>query len=322
MLHPTDAIKEAARLMTDATEILQDGFSTQIAYDLQATLVPFKTDYDHSTGVWRTVDAASADLATQLYGGVPIASDVIEYPYAPGITAAFHLARIETLQSQHPPRIVMLEETIGPDASDDSLGYTDLFDYIRYRCFDAVSNSASEIRLGWVISHAVQVQTRKVRIKVLDCEDLIDFDLPDAITPASPAEFNETCAQAIDIGNLSSPYTITIDTTYHDTDPSLTGFGGSGVAYHAAWFKMTGNIFDGVATFNALGSSYDTQMVLLGGSCGSLFQVAYNDNFAGGPTSLIDVDIVGGTEYFIMIAGYTNEDRGTLQFSAVFTPNP
>jgi hypothetical protein len=57
------------------------------------------------------------------------------------------------------------------------------------------------------------------------------------------------------------------------------------------------------------------------GSCGALIQQGYNDNFAGLQTSALDVSIVGGGDYFVLVAGYGAEDFGLLRFRAVFTPN-
>lgn len=182
MLHPTQAIKDAARLYTDVSEILRDSFGTDVQWPEQANRIPFKSDYEHATSVWKTTDTASADGSIAGYGRA-IDGEVREYPFAPGITAAYHLARLESLVCAHPPRIVTFEDTIGPDALDDSLGYRDLGDYLRFRHFDAVSNSFSEIRLGQIVRHQVNAGARTVQVDVLDCDDLIDFDGPPLSTP-------------------------------------------------------------------------------------------------------------------------------------------
>ncbi len=94
------------------------------------------------------------------------------------------------------------------------------------------------------------------------------------------------------------------------------------MAYHAAWFKVTGLLVDGTAIFQTFGSAYDTQIAVFGGSCGSLFQVGYNDNWDMLKTSLVEVDLVGGTDYYVLVAGYGPDDGGLLQFEASFTPHP
>lgn len=325
MLHPTTLIKSAALLFTDALDIMAGSFETAVHWADQATHIPFRADFEHTTGRWITSDILSIDSAAVNYGRV-ITGEVREYLFAPGITAASHLARIEALQLQHPPRTVILQATVGPDENGNSLGYLDLGDYIRYRDYAGVNNSSGEIRLAQIVRHQVQVGKRTVLVEALDCEDLIDFDASPTDLGSPSAVLNETCGTAVDMGDLSVPFDLTVDTTDHATDESVSGgspsFGGSGIAYHAAWFTMTGNIFDGVATFSCLDALFDTQMVVYSGSCGALVPQGFNDNFGVGQTSAIDIDIVGGTDYLVLVCGYGPDDGGVLPFHAVFTPNP
>lgn len=108
--------------------------------------------------------------------GAEILGDVREYRFAPGITMSDHLARMEVLQRKDPPRLIVLEATVGPDYLNESLGYLDLGDYIRYTHFDAVSD-LSEVRLAQIVRHQVQASRRRVQIEAVDCEDLIGFDV-------------------------------------------------------------------------------------------------------------------------------------------------
>lgn len=177
VLHPTEAIKAAAILYTDATEVLEDGFDTTFADDEQATQIPFRADLDHDSKQWQTngvyTDPVTSDPETG-YGVIP--STVREYPAAPGITQATHLAILEARVRRHPPQMVTLETTIGPDPdSDDSLAYREIGDYIKYRHFDAVANQ-DEIRLGQIVRHVVKTGTRRVQVTVIDCEELIGYD--------------------------------------------------------------------------------------------------------------------------------------------------
>lgn len=178
MLHPTDAIRAAAPLYTDATEIGLDSFSCSFAWNEHANLIPFRTDYEHISGQWKTNGVYPHDESIAAYG-VAIPSALREYQFAPGITPSTHLAILEARVRANPPRLVGLETTVGPDEDGDSLGYRDLGDYIRYRHFASVGDTIGEIRLAWIIAHQVQVQTRTVRVVALDCEDLIGFDEPD-----------------------------------------------------------------------------------------------------------------------------------------------
>lgn len=175
LLHPTAAIKAAAPLYTDATEIALSSFSTDLGWTEHANLIPFRTDYEHVSGQWKTNDVSIHAVSVTAYG-VTIPSAIREYPFAPGITQSNHLAVLESRIRAHPIRIIGLEAEVGPDENGDSLAYRELGDYIRYRHFASVSDTIGEIRLAQVVAHQVQVGPRVVRIAAMDCEDLIDFD--------------------------------------------------------------------------------------------------------------------------------------------------
>lgn len=172
MLHPTAAIKAAAQLFTDATEILEGTFETSIKWDQQANAIPFKADYEHESGQWKTADVATWDTSVTNYGRT-ITAEAREYPFAPGITMAYHLARLEALIRQDPPRVV----TLAGNVDESGIGSFDLGEYIRFRHYAAIG-TPSQIRLGQIQRVAVDVSTRRVFVDVLDCEDLIDYDAP------------------------------------------------------------------------------------------------------------------------------------------------
>lgn len=177
MLHPTDAIKAAAPLYTDADHILLNSFEADVLWSDKVNRVPWRADYEHTSGQWKTSGLLSLEDGVTLYGG-EIVGDTREYPFAPGETMASHLARLEALTRWHPPRLIRLEATVGPDANGDSLGYRDLGDYIRYRAYPAVSGAVGEIRLAQIVRHQVQAGRRRVLIEALDCDDLLDYDAP------------------------------------------------------------------------------------------------------------------------------------------------
>lgn len=193
MLHPTQAIKDAAPLYEETNDILRASFSTTIGWADQATAVPFVGDYEHATGRWITADTATDTIESANYGRV-ILGEQREYRFAPGITMLFHLARLEVLRVRHPPRVITLEAPVGPYANGDSLGYLDLGDYLRYRTFEAVTETKSDIRLAQIIKHQVLAGARRVRVHAVDCDDLIGYDTPvldlppiaDAGSPGSP----------------------------------------------------------------------------------------------------------------------------------------
>lgn len=331
MLHPTAAIKAAAPLYTDAYEILLDSFGTDVQWQGKVNRVPFRADPEYTSGQWKTADVASIDGSITLYGGA-ITGDMREYPFAPGMTAAFHLARLEALVRMHPPRLITLEASVGPlyqsSATDpgDSLGYLDLGDYIRYQHFDAVG-SAAQIRLAQIVRHQVQAGKRRVLVEALDCEDLIDYD---AYIVPSASGGDDACATAIVITEAEATgvggYTIEIDTTTHATDgaapvPSC----GSGVAYHAAWWSYTptfaqkGHVTTGT-------SEYDTVLAVFTGACGALTELACNDNDGIFQTSFIDFTGSGpmifesGVTHKILVHGFGPDDAGSLVFTFFAEP--
>jgi hypothetical protein len=178
MLHPTLEAKAAAPLYTDATEILDQSFDEDTVDEDHVTEVPFRGDYEHRTGRWLTVDMATEGNPEELYNR-DIPSEIREYPAAPGITALNHLAVLEIRQRWHPPKMIKLSATIGPDVNDDSLAYRELGDYIRYRAYPAIAATATEERLAQIQRIIVHTGRREVTAFALDCEDMIGFDEPD-----------------------------------------------------------------------------------------------------------------------------------------------
>jgi hypothetical protein len=323
MLHPTAAIKAAAPLYTDALQILKGSFTPGVAWQDRANRIPFRTDFEHTSGVWKTVDAAEWGESIQRYGRV-ILGEGRDYPFAPGITMAYHLAHLEVLQRQHPPRPIVLKDTVGPNAQGDSLGYRDLGDYIRYRHFASVSDAVGSIRLMQIDKHQVLAGRREVLVEGIDCEDQIDFDAP----PAAPEpQTNYTCETALVIEQEPfTPVALDLDTTDHPTDAAAEGLfplpedGGPpapGIAYHAAWFEFTpwaaGTLF--LTTVHSL---YDTQIAVFTGECGALVLDQYNDNDGVLQTSVLEFPVTAQT-YKILIAGYGPADGGSLTFGLYFT---
>lgn len=322
MLHPTDAIKAAAPLYTDAYEILEGSFSTEVRWMDKANRIPWRADYEFTSGQWKTSDVASSDEAITLYGQ-EIQGEIREYPFAPGETAANHLAQMELRTRTHPRRIVALDATVGPDCFGDSLGYRDLGSYIRFKHFDAVSADRSEIRLGYVIKHQVQAGSRRVRAICMDVEDLIGFDTFDAGTAIDV--LNDTCANAIVItpGEIVN-YTIEINTTAHEADPTISGLCGSpGGAYNAAWWSytapqaQTGHVTTGT-------SGYDTILSVWTGSCGALTLVECNDNDGIFETSFIEFTdanfLQAGVTYHFLVTSHGSPGGGNLVFTFFAEP--
>lgn len=195
MLAPTDLIKAEAPLVRDATDILV--FDTDVQWDNHANSVPWRCDYNHSTGVWYTTGIATNEPEIANYGK-ELLGEQREYPFAPGETAANHLAQLDLKIHVHPPRLIVIEAPL-VDELGDSLADLDLGDYIRYQHFANVGTSATQIRLAQIVRHQVQVGARRVRLEVFDCDDLIGYDMPDAIA----AEFVDPVT---DGGAIDAPF--------------------------------------------------------------------------------------------------------------------
>lgn len=176
LLQPTAAIKAAAPLYTDAYEMLDGSFTTEVKWDEHATSIPFVADFHQASGEWKTSGVVSDADAIENYGR-DIPSETREYPFAPGLEQATHLATLESRIRRHRPRYIRLDATIGPDpVTADSLGYRDQGSHIRYVSFDAVQETREE-RLAQVITPIVRVEGRRAAVVAMDVEDLIDYDL-------------------------------------------------------------------------------------------------------------------------------------------------
>lgn len=327
LVHPTLEDQASAPLYTDAYEILRDSFQARVDWGAHANRIPYVADWSHVLGKWTTAGIADWGSSISNYGKA-ITGAQREYPFAPGETMAFHLARLEVIQHQHPPRFVTLEATVGPDPQDDSLGYRELGDYIRYQAYPAVANLPSEIRLAQVQKVQVQAGARRVLVEALDVHDFVDvvdvvdgapagdvFDEPDPVVGTVVGNF--TCNTAVVINQQPfTPLSYSLDTTDHPTDATVPG-SFTGTAYHAAWWQYTPPE-DGTLFLNTTQSNYDTHMAVFSGGCGSLSLVAYNDNNGVLNTSLLELPVTGGVPLFILVAGVGASDGGNLRFRSYF----
>lgn len=324
MLHPTEAIKALAPLYTDAYEILHGSFNTDYLWGDKVNRIPWRADFEHSSGQWKTSDVLSIDTAIELYGK-EILGEVREFPFAPGVTAASHLALLEAYIRVHPPRMIRFEATVGPNpVTGESLGYLDLGDYVRYKHYAAVG-AAEEIRLAFITRHQVQGGKRRVMVEALDCDDLIGYDAFEQPGVLSGA-LNDSCENAIDVAGQFDElgvYTLRLNISGHGLDlaaPVLSE--GPGVAHHAAWWKYTPTFLQkGYITTG--GSDYDTVLGFLSGTCGSLSEIAANDNDGIFQTSFIDVigsgplNFLPGVTYYFLVHSKSDLDVGVLEFSLV-----
>ena len=124
---------------------------------------------------------------------------------------------------------------------------------------------------------------------------------------------NDLCAGAIVVAAAS--YTNTqstaLATSTGDPSPSCIGGFGKGV-----WYAYT-PATSGTLVVDTIGSGFDTGLGLYTGTCGSLAQVACDDDGGGNLTSRITNSVAAGTTYYILAGGY-NGASGNLVFHLNF----
>lgn len=148
-------------------------------------------------------------------------------------------------------------------------------------------------------------------------------------TCPQPAPANDECADAVTVA-CGGQYTG--DTTAaapESPDPgTCTTSAGTG---GAVWYTITGaNSNDAGAAIGTVGdevtldlslSTFDTKIRVFEGSCAALVCVAGNDDGGAGTTSLLTFTATVGTEYYILVHGFSaNAGPYTLDVSCVAPP--
>jgi hypothetical protein len=175
MLSPTAAIKAAAPVYTDVLDILKGGFSTDTRWGAHENVVPFQADLHTGSGAWRTT--GKADWTPSVTNWTrEIVGQTRAYRFVPGITMAFHLARLAAIRGAQPPRYPVMEGVVGPMAQLEPGSY------INVRHYGAVGEPDTD-RLAQVQSVAISPTPRTVRVILRDCEDLIEYDAFDYPQP-------------------------------------------------------------------------------------------------------------------------------------------
>jgi hypothetical protein len=130
---------------------------------------------------------------------------------------------------------------------------------------------------------------------------------------------NDSCELPTTIGLGATAFNNTTATT---DGPATVGCGGdvdaNGIG-HDLWYQYIPSL-SGIVTADTCGASFDTAIVVYTGACGSLTQVACNDDDSAcggnGMQSRLSFTAAAGTAYLIRVAGYsTNSGTGTLTLS-------
>ena len=136
------------------------------------------------------------------------------------------------------------------------------------------------------------------------------------VTGPPPAIMNDECVGAID---LTSGGMELFDTALATNSASAPAWscGGASASALDLWYTFT-PLLDGSVTIDTEGSGFDTRLEVYEGSCGVLVSIDCDDDGGTGALSLISFPGVGGTTYFVRVAGFGG-DFGMGQVNASFT---
>ncbi len=127
---------------------------------------------------------------------------------------------------------------------------------------------------------------------------------------------NDDCANAEAITAGSTSFSTTTAT---NSGVAWSCAGGGGPD---AWYSYTATSSADV-TVDTCGSGYDTALQIFVGSCGSLSQVACNDDACGLQSQIDLTGLTAGTTVLIRVGGYSgNTGSGTLTVTEASTPPP
>jgi hypothetical protein len=134
------------------------------------------------------------------------------------------------------------------------------------------------------------------------------------VNMAEPA--NNACANAIQVGNGSTPFATCGATTDGPNEPGACNFFSYTQIGNDVWYRYTATC-TGIVTIDLCNANYDTKMAVYGASCptGSGQLIACNDDSCG-LRSEISFAAVQGQSYRIRIGGYNGaRGSGTMNIS-------
>ncbi len=131
------------------------------------------------------------------------------------------------------------------------------------------------------------------------------------VAGAAPPPPNDLCANATPIGDIAS--------LNFNTLPATAGEGGSCMTSKNVWYLFTAPL-TGNATISLCGSSFDTKLAVYTGTCGSLTEIACEDDNCGVQSEVV-LPVIGGNQYLIEVGGYSaNAGAGVLTVNTVVPP--
>jgi hypothetical protein len=187
VLHePTIADQEAAPVVDEVLDILEGSFSIEMGWEVQATRIPFRADFNYATGEWLVLRDAEDTATSEAYGrpeGIP--GPVREYLFIKDTDQAKNVGEHEVQRVGHPPRVLQFETNLG------ELVTQELGAYITVRHFAGVG--PSEERLCQIEELTIGPGTRRMRVRALDVT---------ALVPPEEEELEFDSSARMDIGAM------------------------------------------------------------------------------------------------------------------------
>ena len=152
----------------------------------------------------------------------------------------------------------------------------------------------------------------------------VDGDFIFPLGENTPA--NDACATATEISFTGNPIggtTNVTDKTQAVDDPELSCVWGSpsdARGYRSVWYKFVASQ-NGVVTIDTVSSNYDTVVGVFTGLCGTLTQVACNDDHAG-LSSRVTFNIKQAETYYIEIVDWSASGAGQKTLNAFMQSEP
>lgn len=145
------------------------------------------------------------------------------------------------------------------------------------------------------------------------------------ITPPAPPPLFDSCATAPTVGCGSSTMFNNSGGTTEVSDPAFScRFGGPGQGFGTSWFKFVA--IGPSATIDTNGSlTGDTMLAVYSGTCGSLTEIACDDDGGSGLLSMVTATgLTAGNTYYIQVAGFGagNVGSNTLNVVCALGPPP
>jgi len=132
---------------------------------------------------------------------------------------------------------------------------------------------------------------------------------------AGAALAGDECAVATAVSVGATPF----DTTTATVSPELFPCGGANNNAVDLWFTYTPGAAGNVLVFDTFGSTFDTRLQVLDGTCGALVSLGCNDDSGGGLQSRLQLVAPSTNPLFVRVAGFNAlTGTGVLNVSDTF----